>query len=170
MHPRCTIFVLALGLLSAPAAEKVAAPDLSRYPQTDAFLAHTSGHTNSAANLAETNLLAISAFFRANDRTCLHYSVSESGYARNSRYVYRWSIQATHEKQLTDAELKSLRSALRELPTESVSPPLERLLIISFRDSTNWVMRSYDRGALPTAMRQIYDIIGERFETKRKER
>jgi hypothetical protein len=167
MRSRCTIFALALGLLSAIAADKVAAPDLSRYPQTDAFRVHTGGHTNSAANLGQTNLLAISAFFSANDRTCLHYSVSESGYARNMRDVYRWAVQAIQEKQLTDAELKSLRSALRELPTESVSPPLERLLVISFRDGTNWITRSYDSDALSRPMRQVYDIIGERFESRK---
>ena len=169
MRSHYTFFLLALGLQCAVAADKAAAPDLSRYPQTDAFRAHTGGHTNAAANLARTNLLAVSAFFRADDRTCLHYLVSQSGYSHNVRYVHNWAAQADREKQLSDSELQSLRSAIRGLPAESVSPPLERLLVVSFRDDTNWVMRSYDSGSLPTAMRQIYDIIGERFETKRKE-
>lgn len=45
-------------------------------------------------------------------------------------------------------------------------PP--RLVIVSFRDGKRWVTRTYDNDALPPAMRQIYGIIGERFESKRK--
>jgi hypothetical protein len=163
MRSYSTILVAALGLLCAVAAVKAAAPDLSIYPQTDAFRAHTSGLTNAAGQLATTNLLGISAFVSTNARTCLEYSVSESGRVESARIVYQWAVQAVHEKQLTDSELKSLHSAVRELPRERVSPPLERLLIINFRDGTNWVMRTYDSKALPKPMRRIYHIIGERF-------
>jgi hypothetical protein len=60
--------------------------------------------------------------------------------------------------QLSETDLKTLRAAMRDLPPESVSPPIERLVIVSFRDGTNWVTRSYDTGNLPKSMCPIYDI------------
>ena len=46
-------------------------------------------------------------------------------------------------EQLSETDLTSLRSAIHDLPAESVSPPIERLIIVSFREGTNWVTRSY---------------------------
>ena len=86
--------------------------------------------------------------------------MTESG----RRNAYTGTIPASHWKQLSDTNLTSLRAAIRELPAESVLPPIERLVIVSFRDGTNWVTRSYDDDALPKPMRRIYDIIGEQNE------
>jgi hypothetical protein len=147
---------------SVHAADKVSAPDFSKYPQTGSFVACTRGHTNAAWHLHQrTNLLAITAY-PAGGRCALHYCVTESG----QRNVYTGAIQASHWKQLSDTNLTSLRAAIGELPAESVLPPIERLVIVSFRDGTNWVTRSYDDDALPRPMRQIYDIIGEQSESK----
>jgi hypothetical protein len=163
--------VLAILLLlvcaSVHAADKVADPDFSKYPQSASFVAFTRGHTNAAWHLHQrTNLLAISAFPRG-DRFALQYCVTESGQESDHRNVYNWAVQASHWKQIAETNLTSLRSAIRRLPGESVSPPIERLVIVSFREGTNWVTRSYDSDALPKPMRQIYDIVGERFESRK---
>ncbi len=161
------LLMVAVG--SVHAADKVSAPDFSKYPQSESFVAFTRGHANAAWHLHQrTNLLAISAF-PAGDRYALQYFVTESGQESDHRHVWNWAIQASHWKQLSDTNLTSLHAAIRELPSESVLPPIERLVIVSFRDGTNWVTRSYDSNALPKSMRQIYNIIGERFES-RKER
>lgn len=161
MHYTIAILLMfAIG--SVHAADKVSAPDFSNYPQTGSFVAATRGHTNAAWHLHQrTNLLAITAY-PAGGRCSLHYSVTESGH----RNAYTGAIPASHWKQLSDTNLTSLRAAIRELPAESVLPPIERLVIVSFRDGTNWVTRSYDDDALPKPMRQIYDIIGEQSESK----
>ena len=151
---------------SLRAEDKAAAPDFSKYPQTESFRYYLSGHTNAAWQLQRTNLLIISAF-PGGDRHALQYFVTESGQEGDYRNVYKWAIQALHSNQLSETNLASLRLAIRDLPAASTSPPIERLVIVSFREGTNWVTRSYDSGTLPKSMRQIYDIIGERFESRK---
>ena len=148
------------------AADKVSVPDFSKYPQTVSFVACTRWHTNAAWHLHQrTNLLAITAY-PAGGRCAYRHIVTESGQESDQRNFYNPVIQTSHRKQLSDTNLTSLRAAIRELPAESVLPPIERLVIVSFRDGTNWVTRSYDDDALPKPMRQIYDIIGEQSESK----
>jgi hypothetical protein len=167
MRHICAIILAAASALQyAPAADTPAAPDFSSYPQTAAFLYFTRGHANASWHLHQrTNLLAISAFHRGDD-CALQYFVTESGQESDYRDVYDWAKQASQRKQLSETNLTGLRAALRDLPPQNLSPPIERLVIVSFRDGTNWVTRSYDSIALPKAMRQIYEIVGERFESK----
>jgi hypothetical protein len=160
------VILMVLVVESARADDKAGAPDFSSYPQTESFRHYLSVQTNAAWHLQHTNLLAVSAF-PSGGGFALEYCVTESGQESDHRNVYNWATQASHEKQLSGTNLTSLRSAIRELPAESVSPPLERLVIVSFREGTNWVTRSYDSGTLPKPMRQIYDIIEERFESKK---
>ena len=165
MHYTIAILLM-FAIESVHAADKVSAPDFSKYPQTRSFVVCTRGHTNAAWHLHQrTNLLAITAY-PAGGRCALQYFVTESGQASDHRNVYNGPIQSSRRKQLSETNLTSLRAAIRELPAESVLPPIERLVIVSFRDGTNWVTRSYDDDALPKPMRQIYDIIGEQSESK----
>ena len=163
-YPTAIVFMLVFGAIRA--GEPSVAPDFSNYPQT-AALRYYLGITNAARMLQQTNLLAISAFPNGSSFS-LQYFVTETGQEYDCRNVYNWAIQASNRKQLAGTNLTSLRSALRDLPAESVSPPIERLVVVSFRVGTNWVTRSYDSTALPKPMRQIYDIIGERFESKQE--
>ncbi len=149
---------------TARADDKTTALDFSRYSQTEAFRYYFTLHSASW-NLQHTNLLAISAF-PTGGGFALQYSVSGSGQERDWRDVYNWAIQASHERKLSTDDQKSLRSAISLLPAHSELPPIDRLVIVSFRDGTNWVTRSYDDQSLPDAMRKIYGIVGERFEMK----
>lgn len=155
------MFILAIQWV--PAADKATAPDFSVYPQTDAFRSDIGLQTNTAWRLQYKNFLVISAFCHG---FTLEYFVDESGEESDVREVYNWAYQAGHEKHLSDVEIKGLRSAIEDLPVESSMPPLNRLLVVSFRQGTNVVTRSYDRQALPNAVHRIFDIVGERFETK----
>jgi len=118
-----------------------------------------------ASETKQRNLVAISAF-PSGDRFALQYVVTERGQERDQRNVYGWAIQSSHGRQLLEAELNELQSAIKQLPDDNKLPPLERLVIVSFRENTTWVTHSYDRGELPSAMHQIYNVIGERFESK----
>jgi hypothetical protein len=162
-----TIAILLLfAIESLHAADKVSAPDFSKYPQTGSFVACMRGQTNAASHLHQrTNLLAITAY-PAGGRCAHQYFVTESGQESDHPNVVNVAPQSSRRKQLSETNLTSLRAAIRELPAESVLPPIERLVIVSFRDGTNWVTRSYDDDALPKPMRQIYDIIGEQSESK----
>ncbi|MFI5175042.1 MAG: hypothetical protein ACHQKY_09305 [Terriglobia bacterium] len=162
------LLMLTFVVQAAPAGDKAASPDFSGYPQTESFRSYLRSQTDVAWHLQRTDLLAISVFPRG-DRFALQYFVTESGQETDYRNVYDWAIQAGHQKQLSEGELKILRSVIHDLPTESVSPPIERLVIVSFHEGASWVTRTYDSNALPKPVRQIYDIIGERCES-RKER
>jgi hypothetical protein len=162
------LILLTFGCVSVRAEEKVVAPDFSKYPQTESFRHYLHVHTNGAWvwQTPRTNLLVVSAF-PSGGSYALQYFVSESGQESDHRNVYNHAIQASHYKQIDEANLTTLRSAIRELPAVSAAPSIERLVIVSFRDGTNLITRTYDSDALPKPMRQIYDIIGERFESRK---
>ena len=139
------------------------------YPRSQAFRMVLQQQTNAAANLqTEGHLLRMTCYYKPESRACLRYFVKTNGVARNHRYIWSYATQDSHWSQLDSSQLAALRAAIDELPTNSVTPPYERLLIVSFRDGTNWVTRTYDRSAFPPGIGKIYDIIGERFETKRE--
>jgi len=159
-----TLFVLAFE--SVRADDKLAAPDFSQYPQTAAFKYCIGRHTDGVWHLQRKNLLMITES-PAGGRCALQYFVTESGQESGHRNVYDIPGQVSHGKQITETNFTALRSAIRQLPAESMSPPVERLVIVSFRAGTNWITRSYDYDALPEPMRQIYDIVGERSESRK---
>ena len=139
------------------------------YPHSQAFRMVLQQQTNAAANLqTEGHLLRMTCYYKPESSAYLRYFVKTNGVARNHRYIWSYATQDSHWIQLNDSQLAGLRNAIDELPTNSVTPPYERLLIVSYRDGTNWVTRTYDRSAFPPAIGKIYDIIGERFETKRE--
>jgi len=151
MHYIFAILFL-LDFVSARADDKVAVPNFSNYPETESFRYYLSVHTNSVWNLQHTNLVVISAF-PTGGGFALQYSVKESGQESDRRNVYDWAIQASHWKRLSEADIKRLHSALQNLPAKSKTPSIERLVIISFREGTNWMTRSYDSGTLSKPMR-----------------
>ena len=178
MH--CIVVILCVfAFQSDRVGGKPTVPDLSGYPQTYSFRHYVSVHTNAVLkdpylagswDLQHTNLLVISAF-PDGDRYAVEYFVTESGLEsdrRRAEGVLDGAIQSPHWKQLSETNLTNLRLAIRQVPENSVPPPIERLVIVSFREGTNWITRSYDSAALPKPMRQIYDIIGERFESKKE--
>jgi hypothetical protein len=165
---RTGILFLALTGQFGCAEDKISSPDFSSYPQTEAFQAFICNQTNANWNLVQqSNILTIASFLRA-DSVALQYSINETGHEFDVRNVYNFALEAAHRKQLDKNQLKELRSTIKKLPAENILPPIKRLVVVSFKDSANWVTRSYDRTNLPPAMHKIYDIIGERFETTYK--
>jgi hypothetical protein len=160
------ILLFALTVQLVRADDKISAPDFSNYSQTEAFRFFIGAQTNASLNLQHSNMLTMVSFM-GGDRVGLMYSVNELGQEFDVRFVYDWAAQASHSKQLTNDQIKDLRSAIKELPAKSILPPIGQLVVVSFKENTNWVTRSYDQTNLPTAMQKIYDIIGERFESSK---
>ena len=173
MNPKLILYLALVlsgglfGCLFQSPAQTNSMPDFSRYEQTEAFRFFVSAHTNRADRFAATNLLAITSFLNR-DRVALCYHVRGDGRESDCRWVYDWAVQSYHEKQLSPGSIKRLRSAIGELPAKSEQPPVGRLVLVSFSDGTNWITRSYDNKALPEAVRQILDVIGERTENPGK--
>jgi hypothetical protein len=136
---------------------------LASYPQTDAFKHITAAQLY--ADDRQDELLAITEFYR-NDRAVLLYIVTNNGQEDDVRHVYDWADQVEHSKRMSAPDLRRLSAALARLPVALVSPPIDRLVIISFHVGSRWVTRTYDSAALPEAMREIYLLVGERAETR----
>ena len=155
---RSTLIILfTLALASTRASDKATTPDFSRYTQISLFRHTVSEQTNATWHLQCTNILAMSEFPMGGGFAFQSY-VTDSG-KKHGHIDVGLSMYRERGGQLSETDLKTLRAAMRDLPPESVSPPIERLVIVSFRDGTNWVTRSYDTGNLPKSMCPIYDIM-----------
>jgi hypothetical protein len=147
------------------AEEKAKAPDFSKYLQTGDFKFYLSYHTSAAWHLKNKNLLMIS-FFPDDSRYANEIFVTEGGLEKAHRNVFDHAIQGSQQKQLGEKDMARLRMAIFQLPVTSESPPMGRLIIVSFRIGENWITRSYDRNALPKPVQEIWGIVMEGSEKK----
>jgi hypothetical protein len=142
--PALVVQILA-GVLFCNAGEKLRMPDgLSLYPQTMAIQAFLSIHTNA---VSRTNLLVISEFYRDDCIDCnvLEYFVTGDGQVKDHRRDADGSLNAPRHRHISESSLKALDFALVALPTHSYT-------------------RSSNLEPEPKALRQVFDIIGERPE------
>jgi hypothetical protein len=150
----------ALLLIQAPLAAQ-SLPDFAPYARKAELLHFLSGHTNVTS---KTNLLLMTAFLSYD--AALQYVVSLDGnevdYAERPMRGYT----AGHSKQISGSDLKLLSEVIRRFPEYDRSPPIGNLLVVSFLRGTNWVTHSYNWDSPPTPVKQAFEIIGERFETK----
>ncbi len=124
----------------------------------EAFQGLMSPHANAKQNA--TDLLLITAFSKKTTAHC--YRVAHSGEEIDARLLWNRGSQATNIRQLNNEDMAELRQAISQLPKKSVKPPIERLVVISFRDRSGWTTRSYDSKSPPEALNQIYGIIHRR--------
>ncbi|MCX7048743.1 MAG: hypothetical protein NTX50_25060 [Candidatus Sumerlaeota bacterium] len=61
--------------------------------------------------------------------------------------------------------MNHVNELLAKLPHPILSPPINRLIIVSFWDKDSWVTFTYDDAARPPELIEIHNIISERFET-----
>jgi hypothetical protein len=157
------LFVLLFsgGLAPALTGDQPTPPDMSSYPQTEAFRRYVDGQTNGAPHVQ--HLLAISEFSHAGlvaDR----YELTEHGTQLYESMTIRpegpifGTGSGPISPKLTETQLKAVASAIYELTPTNALPPIDELVLVSFRQGTNWITHSYDKRSLPQAMRQIYDI------------
>ncbi len=169
--------LLAILLTVATAsAESPEVPDFSKYPKSVGFDRFISQHRASEfserrvrgfhhkSSASEPLLIAISHFWRADSDSAIEYFVNPSGYVITCREIYDVATQASQEKQLTWEQLTDLRKAITKLPETNSYPPFGRLVIVSFRTDGRWVTRT----CTLADVKEIYAIIGERFETARQ--
>jgi len=168
------LFIVAIQTLAFADDETIPSDFVSHYQQMDGFkhliLWNTHDKTDlnmgfNAASGDHPNLIKISSFLGSG--MALEYSVSQKGEETDVQNVYGRAFHGAHWNQLSETDLTKLRLVLKDLPSENVYPPIEHLVVVSFREDKNWITRSYDRDKLPQAVSQIYDIIGEREETKK---
>jgi len=140
------------------ADDKTGAPDASHYPQTQAYKEALS------ISLRDSDILAIAAF-AGGGGFFLFYRVDKNGQEFDVRDVPNWAMQASHSKQLSNEQLKSLQLAVSDLPEDNSYGDAGYLVVVKTSSKGVTKTRCYDGKNLPKAMRDIYAIIGERFET-----
>lgn len=156
--------VLVLG--SALASEREVNPDLSRYAKTEGFRWFLNCHTNVSDLDSRATLIRISVFWK-DDQRARQYVVDRSGEESDARYISNsktWGHELGGGRTLSKQEFASLKRAIAKLPIESASPPINRLVLVTFNNGKDWVTRSYDKRALPSALRLIIHIVGEQPE------
>jgi hypothetical protein len=155
------ILLLSCGLAPALAGDQPTAPDMSSYPQTEAFRRYVNGQTNRAPHVQ--HLLTISEFSDAG-LVAERYEITEHGAQSYESMTIRpegpiFGVGGGPiPPKLTQTQLGAVASAIHELPPTNALPPIDELVLVSFRQGTNWVTHSYDKRSLPKAMSQIYDI------------
>jgi hypothetical protein len=118
-------------------------------------------HSNAASG---SNLLAITVI-GDHARIFWPYIVMKDGSKVDYR-IPRYDAPSSRWGSLSEKELGNLRAALAALPEQSASPPLGRTVLVSYRSGTNWVTRTYDFKQQSAALREVFQIIGEREELK----
>jgi hypothetical protein len=94
MHYTIAILLM-FAIESVCAADKVSAPDFSKYPQTGSFVVCTGGHMNAAWHLHQRTMLAITTD-PAGGRCAVQYFVTETGRESDHPNVYDFArIQAS---------------------------------------------------------------------------
>ena len=164
-----TILLLALVVQTGCDEDKSSMPNFSHYQQTRSLQEIIQWQTNAVWQIGQmTNILAISDFDYGNDRVVSQYFISESGKGWSWRNVTAWAMQPGKKikQSLSETELKSLGLAIKEFPSQNSAPPLERLVIVSFKSGTNWVTHTCDRRSMPKAMLNICEIADLGIETK----
>jgi hypothetical protein len=160
--------MLSLAFECAHGGETNTEPDLSMYAQSEVFAEALILHTNATWNLQQTNMLVMSVF-GPNPGMVHQIYVNEAGVKHECGWwtfnLRRGGSAVFYASQLPKEKLQSLRLAINEVPAENVSPPIERLVMVSFPKGTNWVTRCYDSGTPPKSVQQLSDILGVKFET-----
>jgi hypothetical protein len=151
--------------------------DWSVYSRSDSFeffrRMHSSAY-NLSTPLGDSHgssvaaVVAITWFLR--DGVALQYAVNANGKEWDCRQVYDAATQASHDNQLDAARLRELTGALSKLPASTTPPPLANLVIVSRQAGAVWRTDVYDSRKLPSAMESVMAIIGERFETRERQK
>lgn len=178
---RWIIFLITLWTVRAAGGD-LKTPDFSGYPRSAGFDYVLEGHRKASfmeiegiprpgANAAKPLLFVMSRFYRDSGGIFLLYFVGTTGYYANCRDVIRGSsserlkgaTQDARGEQLTPEQFTAFKEALRKLPDANFYPPLNQLVIVSFRDGDKWITRSLR----PEDVKGIHGVLEERFETAR---
>ncbi len=129
-----------------------------------------SGYKDDSGKIVKYSLhhLLVISWFRDGGRTALRYTVTEKGESQDVRSVYNHAEQANHDRQLSPGELTRLKKILTTLPKETSDPPIDRTVHVSYLEDKKWQTVTYDADKLPAAIEQVFDLLGERFETKER--
>lgn len=151
--------------VDAKKAESRPATDWSQYPKSRAFESFKSHHEKHQRLPDFGESLILITWFRS-ENIGLEYVVDTNGKKWDCRVVHDWAAQDSHDGLIEEKQLEELSTVVRSLPESGVTPPLERLVMVTRRRNDAWRTDAYDADQLPDSLEKVFSIIGERFETR----
>jgi hypothetical protein len=131
----------------AKAGDQPLVPELSGYPQTEAFLHFVGMHTNAAQHAG--HVLAVTEFTKVNGTSweAWVYWLGESGIQYYTHEYFPECGAGSYRQPFAapQAGRRKLISAIQELASTNALPAVENLLLVAVRQGTNWVTHSYDK-------------------------
>jgi hypothetical protein len=157
----CVLF--AVGLEWAMASDG-AAPDFRNYPRSQWFTSHVYQQTNAFEHLPAEDLVWLTEF-PCGDGSAFQAYVDWNGREHMGFYT-EFAMYGGHDRYLSTNEVQALRSALHRLPLTNASPPIENLGVVSFREGTNWITRTFEADYLSVPMSEVYRIMEFRWQRR----
>lgn len=124
---------------------------------------------HAGSQVGAENRLAVVSWFGHEGRVVYRYAVTDDGYSYDMRLTTR-SAQAFSQKTLSAADKEQLATLLSRLPESKSEPPIGRTVHISFQASGKWRTETYDADSLPEPFEDVMKVLGERFETKDRQK
>lgn len=137
-------------------------PDDVDLRTSNAFLCGISAHVAAREKSDTRNIVMITQFCGSN--VTREFFLSGRGEEVDDTDMYGWAIHDRHEKQLSRAELAELHQLLKDLPEQSVYPPLNRLILISIESGPNWIHRFYDLQNEPPGLKRIIQVFQDKSQ------
>ena len=146
----------------AEVADRPAAALLADYPPSPALRATLEAHGEGGSGRPRDHLLMTTWFTAPDARVGMWSTVDTAGHLTTYRFVHDWAVQDTQRADLTEIQLADVRTAIAQLPRpRSHQPlPIDRLLLVSFRQDGQWITRPYDRGKPPDVIVKLFETTG----------
>ena len=146
------------GCSSLNRAKPIGGP-FAPYPPSPALSAVVDTHKEAGADPRDELALLTTWFLDGDPRVAMMCSVQPTGHVSTYRYIHEYGIQPGRRAELVPNQMSALAEAVGQLPP-SQRPPLDRLLIVSFRqrESGAWVTRTYDRTDPPAAVVGLFAL------------
>lgn len=141
---------------AAADAEQAENDPLATYPQSAAFAHHLDWHTQVREYEIRT-----SWFLNGSPGVAMVCTADLSASkVTTSREVYEHASHSTKTRELSHAQVLTLRKLIGELPPLAEAPEFKNLLLVSVVENGKVKTRLYNRLKLPRKIVRLYDLTG----------
>lgn len=134
---------------------------LSVYPHSEGFTADLAWHKE-----VGENEIRMSWFLRGEPRIAMICKADLSASkVFTARAVHNWAVQASAFRQLSQAQVTTLRNLAKNLPPSAKTPELKNLLLVSISEKGHKKTYLYNRLDPPRDIIRLYDLTGAFLDT-----
>lgn len=127
------------------------------YPSSEALSRVVETHIEAGTDTRYERALLTTWFLDGDPRVARFMSVTPAGKCSKYQYVHAAEYSGPPlPTQLSPRQMSTILDAVQHLPPGG-KPPLENMVIVSFRKNGVWETRLYDRTNRPPALSTIYE-------------